>query len=186
MMSWSPLWHVRPSTQRWGISLLAVLLPVLMLQIRVQLPIAFGERPLLVLFMLPIIVCALLGGLLPGLLCTLITALVTSLFHAPPDLFTDRVEAGQDLVQWGLLIANGLLISVLSAAFHRARAREVLRWQELMSTQIQPAAEREPLPGHLRAGSGRHRPGLPRWTLAAGQSAAVRHPGLPGRRAHRA
>ena len=44
-----------------GISLLAVLLPVLMLQIRVQLPIAFGERPLLVLFMLPIIVCALLG-----------------------------------------------------------------------------------------------------------------------------
>ena len=62
MMSWSPLWHVRPSTQRWGISLLAVLLPVLMLQIRVQLPIAFGERPLLVLFMLPIIVCALLGG----------------------------------------------------------------------------------------------------------------------------
>lgn len=62
MMSWSPLWHVRPSTQRWGISLLAVLLPVLMLQIRVQLPIAFGERPQLVLFMLPIIVCALLGA----------------------------------------------------------------------------------------------------------------------------
>ena len=45
-----------------GDLLLAVLLPVLMLQIRVQLPIAFGERPLLVLFMLPIIVCALLGA----------------------------------------------------------------------------------------------------------------------------
>ena len=136
MMSWSPLWHVRPSTQRWGISLLAVLLPVLMLQIRVQLPIAFGERPLLVLFMLPIIVCALLGGLLPGLLCTLITALVTSYFMLPP-IYSLSVEAGQDLVQWCLLIANGLLISVLSAAFHRARAREVLRWQELMNTQNQ-------------------------------------------------
>ena len=136
MMSWSPLWHVRPSTQRWGISLLAVLLPVLMLQIRVQLPIAFGERPQLVLFMLPIIVCALLGGLLPGLLCTLITALVTSYFMLPP-IYSLSVEAGQDLVQWCLLIANGLLISVLSAAFHRARAREVLRWQELMNTQNQ-------------------------------------------------
>ena len=40
-------------------------------------------------------------------------------------------------MQWCLLIANGLLISVLSAAFHRARAREVLRWQELMNTQNQ-------------------------------------------------
>ena len=62
MMNWSSLWHLRPTKQRWGVCLLALLLPVLMLQIRVQLPIAFGERPLLVLFMLPIIVCALLGG----------------------------------------------------------------------------------------------------------------------------
>jgi K+-sensing histidine kinase KdpD len=69
--------------------------------------------------MLPIIVCALLGGLLPGLLCTLITALVTSYFMLPP-IYSLSVEVGQDLVQWCLLIANGLLISVLSAAFHRA------------------------------------------------------------------
>ncbi|GAA0429113.1 hypothetical protein [Aeromonas salmonicida] len=58
MMSWSQLLHVRQPWQQWGACLLAILLPILMLQIRVQLPIAFGERPLLVLFMLPIIVCA--------------------------------------------------------------------------------------------------------------------------------
>ncbi|WP_250895010.1 DUF4118 domain-containing protein, partial [Aeromonas dhakensis] len=80
MMNWSSLWHLRPTKQRWGVCLLALLLPVLMLQIRVQLPIAFGERPLLVLFMLPIIVCALLGGLLPGLLCTLMSGLLTAYY----------------------------------------------------------------------------------------------------------
>ena len=133
-MSGSPLWHVRPSTLRWGVCLLALLLPVLMLQIRVQLPIAFGERPLLVLFMLPIIICALLGGLLPGLLCTLVSALATSYFMLPP-VHELTVSLGQDLVQWGILIANGLLISLLSAAMHHSRARETRRGQELMSTE---------------------------------------------------
>ncbi|MFM5586290.1 PAS domain S-box protein [Aeromonas rivipollensis] len=134
MMHRPQLWHVRPATQRWGVCLLALLLPVLMLQIRVQLPIAFGERPLLVLFMLPIILCALLGGLLPGLLCTLISALVTTYFLLPP-IHELTVAAGQDLVQWGLLVANGVLVSLLSAAIHSSRAREIQRWQELMNTQ---------------------------------------------------
>ncbi len=134
MMHRPQLWHVRPATQRWGVCLLALLLPVLMLQIRVQLPIAFGERPLLVLFMLPIILCALLGGLLPGLLCTLISALVTTYFLLPP-IHELTVATGQDLVQWGLLVANGVLVSLLSAAIHSSRAREIQRWQELMNTQ---------------------------------------------------
>ena len=134
MMNRPQLWHVRPSTQRWGVCLLALLLPILMLQIRVQLPIAFGERPLLVLFMLPIIICALLGGLLPGLLCTLISALATAYFLLPP-VYELTVATGQDLVQWGILIANGILVSLLSAAIHNSRAREIQRWQELISTQ---------------------------------------------------
>lgn len=67
---------------------------------QIQLPIAFGERPLLVLFMLPIIVCALLGGLLPGLLSTLVTALITTYYVLPP-LHQLAIGMGQDLVQWG-------------------------------------------------------------------------------------
>ena len=31
MMNRPQLWHVRPATQRWGVCLLALLLPVLML-----------------------------------------------------------------------------------------------------------------------------------------------------------
>ncbi|MCX7130615.1 PAS domain S-box protein [Aeromonas sp.] len=134
MISGSQLWHIRQPWQRWGVCLLAILLPILMLQIRVQLPIAFGERPLLVLFMLPIILCALLGGLLPGLLSTLVSALVTTYFLLPP-LHSLTIAASQDLVQWGILLANGILISLLSAAMHRSRARESQRWQELMNIQ---------------------------------------------------
>ncbi|WP_017778980.1 PAS domain S-box protein [Aeromonas dhakensis] len=134
MINWSSLWHIRPTKQRWGACLLALLLPVLMLQIRVQLPIAFGERPLLVLFMLPIIVCALLGGLLPGLLCTLMSGLLTAYFVLLP-VHELRIGSGQDLVQWGILEANGILISLLSAAVHHSRSRETQRWQELASIQ---------------------------------------------------
>ncbi|MBQ4672342.1 PAS domain S-box protein [Aeromonas dhakensis] len=134
MMNWSSLWHMRPTKQRWGVCLLALLLPVLMLQLRVQLPIAFGERPLLVLFMLPIIVCALLGGLLPGLLCTLMSGLLTAYFVLLP-VHELRIGSGQDLVQWGILEVNGILISLLSAAVHHSRSRETQRWQELASIQ---------------------------------------------------
>ena len=134
MMQWLGAWQKRGSRQQWGACLLALLLPLLMLQLRIQLPIAFGERPLLVLFMLPIIVCALLGGLLPGLLSTLVTALITTYYVLPP-LHQLAIGMGQDLVQWGILIANGVLISLLSAAMHNSRAREIQRWQELLSTQ---------------------------------------------------
>ncbi|MEH8163010.1 PAS domain S-box protein [Aeromonas allosaccharophila] len=134
MIQWLGAWQKRGSRQQWGACLLALLLPLLMLQLRIQLPIAFGERPLLVLFMLPIIVCALLGGLLPGLLSTLVTALITTYYVLPP-LHQLAIGMGQDLVQWGILIANGVLISLLSAAMHNSRAREIQRWQELLSTQ---------------------------------------------------
>ncbi len=181
MMRWSSLWHLRQPRQRWGVCLLAVLLPVLMLQIRAQLPIAFGERPLLVLFMLPIIICALLGGLLPGLLCTLVSGLLTAYYLLAP-IHDLHIDSGQDLVQWGILVANGVLISLLSAAMHHSRARETQRWQELISIQsacsrARPASR--PPSSRPRSAS----PWSPGRQVAAGQPAVVRHGGLPGRRA---
>ena len=114
-----------------GVCLLAVLLPVLMLQSgpaahRLWRATAAGSLHAAHHRLRPV------GGLLPGLLCTLVTALVTSYFMLPRSLSCRR--AGQDLVQWCLLIANGLLISLLSAAIHQRPGQEVLRWQELMNT----------------------------------------------------
>ena len=128
-------WIFPLSRHQWmGACLLALLMPLFVLLIRLQLPIPVEERPLLVLFMLPIIVCALLGGLLPGLISTLCVALMTAYFILSPR-YQFSIASGQDQVQWGLLVANGVLITLLSAAMHRSRIRESLRWQELLSTQ---------------------------------------------------
>jgi two-component system sensor histidine kinase/response regulator len=61
---------------------------------------------MLILFMLPISVSALLGGLGPGLLATVASGGLTSYFLVPP-VGRFAFAAGYDLVQWGLLLANG-------------------------------------------------------------------------------
>ncbi|MFC5301050.1 PAS domain S-box protein [Azospira restricta] len=111
--------------RRWriGAYVLALVLPVLTLLLRQQLPIAFGDRPLLLLFTLPIIGAALLGGLGPGLLATALSALLTVFFLIPP-VGQFAIAAGHDLFLWLVLIAYGILVSVFSGALHRARRQE--------------------------------------------------------------
>ncbi|MBF0625811.1 MAG: response regulator [Magnetococcales bacterium] len=89
---------------------------------------ASGE-PLLILFMAPIIVSALLGGFLTGLTATLTAALVTAYFLIPPiDRFA--MTASHDWQQWLALVLDGLLVSALSGLLHRVRCRARTRWQE--------------------------------------------------------
>jgi hypothetical protein len=51
------------------------------LLLRQALGLAFGERPLLILFVFPIILSAHLGGLLPGLLATALAGLKIGRAH---------------------------------------------------------------------------------------------------------
>ncbi|MBI2307638.1 MAG: PAS domain S-box protein [Rhodocyclales bacterium] len=115
---------------RLGAYALAIVLPLLALSIRYKLPVAFGDRPLLVLFMLPIIGVALLAGLGPGLVATLVTAVLTAFFLVPP-VGSFALAAGHDIAQWLLLVANGALLSLFSGALHRARRNESERRQQL-------------------------------------------------------
>ena len=48
----------------------AVVVPWLVLAIRLRMGVSFAERPLLILFVFPILLAAYLGGLGPGLLAT--------------------------------------------------------------------------------------------------------------------
>ncbi|MBD9357212.1 DUF4118 domain-containing protein [Methylomonas albis] len=64
--------------------LVAVVLVLIALAIRLYLPASFGERTLLLLFLLPVIVSALLGGLGPGLSTAVIAAVVTRYQLLPP------------------------------------------------------------------------------------------------------
>ncbi|MGE5490776.1 MAG: DUF4118 domain-containing protein, partial [Actinomycetota bacterium] len=64
--------------------------------LRMQLAATFGDRPLLILFMLPIVLSALLGGLGPGLLATAVAALSANFLTVPQPL-TIQAERSYDL-----------------------------------------------------------------------------------------
>ena len=99
---------------------LSVLAPLLVLALRMSIAESFNNRPLLILFMLPIILCSLIGGLWPGVIATAISALSVNYFALPP-VRTLHITFGHDLLQWFTLIVCGLLVSLLS---ERLRQRE--------------------------------------------------------------
>ncbi len=106
--------------RRIGVYSLAILLPFLALFIRWQLPVEFGARPLLILFMPAIILPALLGGILPGLIATLVAAFCTAFFLIPPQ-YSLAIGASHDLFQWGMLIGSGIMVSIMAEHLHRAK-----------------------------------------------------------------
>ena len=114
----------RPLPSRQSIAyVLAILLPLAALSLREALAGVYGERPLLVLFMVPVTVCALLGGLGPGLLCTALSGLITAVGLAQlPGHFS--IVHPRDLLQWSLLVGNGVLASVLAWFVERAQRAE--------------------------------------------------------------
>lgn len=81
----------------------------------------FGEQSLLILFMFPIILSALLGGLGPGLVATAVATLGVA-YTAIPPVGSFRIAAGYDMLQWGFLIANGIAVSVFSHVLRRSLA----------------------------------------------------------------
>ena len=121
-----------PAWPRWSMYLLAVALTLAMFVVRKLMPVAFADRPLLVLYMLPIIIAALLGGFGPGLVATLTAAVLAAFFFIPP-VMSLAIVAGHDLFQLALLVVNGLVVSLISATLHRSRRRELNRRMEVES-----------------------------------------------------
>jgi PAS domain S-box-containing protein len=99
---------------------LAIALTLATLLVRLTLDVGWGHRPLLILFMLPIIVSAYWGGLGPGVLATGVAALTVDFFLIPP-LQSLRIEDPRDLVQVLIFVAEGIVIGFLNEALHRAR-----------------------------------------------------------------
>jgi PAS domain S-box-containing protein len=94
---------------------------------RLTLDVGWGQRPLLILFMLPIIVSAYWGGFGPGILATVLAALSVDYLLIPPARSL-AIQEGRDLVQLLIFVADGVVISVLNEALHRSR-REAERRQ---------------------------------------------------------
>ncbi|OEZ56990.1 bifunctional diguanylate cyclase/phosphodiesterase [Duganella sp. HH105] len=101
---------------------LALTLVGLMLVIRTHMGGDLEARPLMILFMLPILLSALVGGLAPGLLATFAAAVGTKLLVVQP-LMSVQFAHQYDLVQWMMLILNGAVVSALSE-FMRSALRK--------------------------------------------------------------
>ncbi len=122
---------------RWAAYLFAVALSVGMLYLRHGIAVSFGERPMLILFIPPIILSSVLGGLGPGLVATAISASGINYMAIPP-VGSFRIKAEHDLFSWCILIASGLLSSYLSELLHRARRQAERRRirQEMAQQEI--------------------------------------------------
>ncbi|HSG23762.1 MAG TPA: PAS domain S-box protein, partial [Azonexus sp.] len=106
---------------RWLTYAFAIAITLAMLMLRSSFSVTFGGRPMLILFMFPIILSALLGGFGPGLLSTALAALGVDYLVIPP-VHSLSIESGHDLFQWSFLIVNGLAVSLLSEALRRSLA----------------------------------------------------------------
>jgi signal transduction histidine kinase len=82
------------------------------------------NRPTLILFVIPIILSAYVGGAGPGLFSTVLAAVSTYFFSRPPDVLSYLLSF--DFVQWLTLIVAGILISLLNEALHRSHLRAEL------------------------------------------------------------
>lgn len=107
---------------KWWPYLLAVAMTTATIGLRVIFTDWFDDRPLLVLFLLPITLSAYLGGLGPGLLATAIVTLGTFYIVLPP-LTTFQLSKPIDLFQWLLMVTGGVLVCVFNEILLRARNR---------------------------------------------------------------
>lgn len=100
----------------WIVYVFTLLITLLMVAVREGLANGASDRPMLILFMMPIILSALAGGLGPGLLSTLIATIGAYWVIVVPHSIVDSLSQ----VQFFVLVANGVAVSVLSALLRRA------------------------------------------------------------------
>ena len=111
----------RPGTLRqYAITLL---LTSGMLWARVALDPWLGDRPTLVVLLIPVVIASYLGGFGPGLVATLGVSVGAAYYLIAPVHTFSFMHMG-DLVQWVMLILVGILLSGLNGALRRARGRD--------------------------------------------------------------
>ncbi|MDD3813645.1 MAG: PAS domain S-box protein [Desulfocapsaceae bacterium] len=137
------------SWPRWQLYVFAVTVTLAVLLIRMGIMSSFEGRPLLFIFMFPIILSAVLGGLGPGLTATGIAAASTAYFVPPSHTFW--IDQQQGLFMLALLIINGILISVLSEVLIKTReqAEASRQYQAVVLASIGDAVISTDSRGHI-------------------------------------
>jgi K+-sensing histidine kinase KdpD len=119
---------------RWRAYVLAVTVTAAVLLMRVLAEPWMGHRPFLLVFLLPVILAAYMGGLRPGLFATALSGVSTKLFVFPP-FNRAWFDDNQDFAHWLFLLLVGVLISMLFDELQQWRDKTGVR-----STERQHAA----------------------------------------------
>jgi PAS domain S-box-containing protein len=118
--------------QTWLAYGVAVFLTLGVLLLRLSLGPPAETLPLLIVFVIPIIASAYLGGLGPGLVSTALAALCTDYFLLPP-YHSLWIERPVNFLQWLILILEGTLLSALIEALHRSQRRLAASHEQLLA-----------------------------------------------------
>lgn len=130
---------------RWGGAyLVAVLLTFLFFALRLSLQGITENRPMMIMFILPVCVSAYAGGIGPGIVATLISALLTSFYLIAP-VNTFAMGRSFDHVQMAVFIFTGVVISMLSESLRKMRRKAA----ELPLLQGQLSVIAETMPGSM-------------------------------------
>ncbi len=123
-------WRENPRLRVMAGYVLAIVLTLLTFWLRLVIGPYFQERPMMVLFILPIVLSAYLGGAGPGILAT-ITSVVLLLYFLMPPVYSFVPGKDYDVFQLSIFAAGGVMVSVLSESLRRARRRTNLLVAEL-------------------------------------------------------
>jgi len=118
----------------WSGYALAVLVCLITTLLRQALTSLLGSEGPMLLFILPVLISAVFGGLGPGLLATVLSTLLGSYFFIPPvgSLIPNTFAS---CLLLGIFLLEGGIISGLSAALQRAQEQVARRAQELAASE---------------------------------------------------
>jgi PAS domain-containing protein len=106
----------------WQAYLFAAVVTAATLGLRLAMADQLGRRPTLVMFTVPIMFSAYVGGLRAGLAATALSFFLACYYLLPP-IHSFAVAALVDRWQLFFLVLAGVFISVVNEALHRARRR---------------------------------------------------------------
>ncbi len=106
----------------WQAYIFAIMATAATLGLRLALSSQLAGRPTLIVFTVPIMLSAYIGGLRAGLLATVLSYFGASYYLLPP-FNSFRVASAVDRWDLFFVMLAGVVISVLNEALHRARHR---------------------------------------------------------------
>jgi PAS domain S-box-containing protein len=119
----------------WQAYLFATSVTAITLGVRLALDAPLRGQPTLIMFAVPIMLSAYLGGLYAGLLATGLTFLAASYFLLPL-IHSEAIAPGVERWQQFFVALAGVVISVLNEALHRARQQAFIANREHQQAEM--------------------------------------------------